>query len=239
MKIAVVGDGKMGELIVKVANSQGLKVVGVVGQKTSSLTTPFDLRVLPDCIVDFSAPILTKLAIDFCYQNKIPLVVGTTGLDDQIMQKIKDLSTLAPVVCSSNFSVGVALLKKLTKVALGFLDGFDIELTEKHHAQKKDAPSGTAKDIMKCIKDARPNTEFVFERKNEQQRQTSQVGVFSLRGGSVVGEHTVEFFGEGQEVAILHKATDRQIFADGAIMVAKKIYKKNRGLYTIEDFLGE
>jgi len=237
MDIAVIGDGKMGELILKVAKNQGIKVVGVVGQKTCSLGSPYELKTLPNCIVDFSAPILTKLAIDFCYQHKIPLVVGTTGLDDQIIQKIKDLSTIVPVIYSSNFSIGVAVLKKLLTVALNLLDGFDIELTEKHHAQKKDAPSGTAKEIMECIKDARPNTQFVFGRQNEQQRQNAQVGVFSLRGGSVVGEHTVEFFGDGEEVAILHKATDRQIFAEGAIMVAKKIWQMPCGLYELKDFV--
>ena len=239
MNIAVIGDGKMGELLVKRAKDKGISVLGVVGQKTNSLPTLDKLKSLPNCIVDFSAPILTKLAIDFCYQNKVPLVVGTTGLDEQILQRIKDLSSLVPVAYSSNFSMGVALLKRLLTVALNSLLDFDIELTEKHHAQKKDAPSGTAKELMAIIKAFDKSKIFVYGRQNEQQRQNSQVGVFSLRGGSVVGEHIVEFFGKGEEIALLHKATDRQIFADGALKVAQKIYKMDSGLYRIEDFFCE
>ena len=239
MNIAILGDGKMGELLISRAKEMGIGVLGVVGQKETSLGSPFELSTLPDCIVDFSSPLLTKSGIEYAIANKVPLVIGTTGLDGTLVQKIHELSQVVPVTFSSNFSIGVALLKKLLRVALLYLDDFDIELTEKHHAQKKDAPSGTAKELMAIIKAFDKSKIFVYGRQNEQQRQTAQVGVFSLRGGSVVGEHIVEFFGKGEEIALLHKATDRQIFADGALKVAQKIYKMDSGLYRIEDFFCE
>lgn len=174
--------------------------------------------------------------------DKKAMVIGTTGFNETEVEEIKKLSKEIPIVLAPNMSIGVNLLFKLVKETAKVLKdkGFDIEVVEMHHRYKKDAPSGTASKVVDILKEETGIKNIIYGREGfyENGRPDNEIAVFSLRGGDVVGEHTVIFAGLGERIELTHKASSRDIFARGAIEASKWIKGKPAGLYDMQDVLG-
>jgi 4-hydroxy-tetrahydrodipicolinate reductase len=237
VKIALNGSsGKMGQLITKVANELGHEIVAEINRST----TKYDfMGTKPDICVDFSVPTATVKLCAAAAAFKVPVLIGTTGLTDEDLHKMEDFAKVIPILISPNFSVGIHVLRKLVWEATKRLpNNFDIEIVEKHHTQKRDAPSGTALSILNDIKNIRHDSTGVFGRCGKSEYVSGNVGMHALRGGDVVGEHDVYFFGLGERLEIAHRATNREIFARGALFVAEKFYRVNvPKLYNLEEVL--
>lgn len=193
-----------------------------------------------DVLIDFSVPNAAMQALSLCLREKKPCVIATTGLSDEQVVSIQNASADIPVFYTGNMSVGVNLQLALIKKAASVLgDSFDMEIVETHHNLKKDAPSGTALMIANALKEAScSEKEFVFGRNgNNCKRQSKEIGIHSLRGGTIVGEHTVRFLGIDEEISVTHKAYSKAVFAKGALRAAQFIEKKNNGLYDMNDLL--
>jgi 4-hydroxy-tetrahydrodipicolinate reductase len=199
-----------------------------------------DYISLCDVVVDFSVPSATFQLVDIALKHKKKLVIGTTGLSEDIMKKILEASESIAIVQSPNFSVGVNLMLELTKVATQVLgEDFDIELVEVHHNKKKDSPSGTALKILEVIKSIRKDYKTIYGREGIiGERPKEEIGVFAVRGGDVVGDHTVMYLGYGERLEIAHRATSRETFSRGALRAAKFLMTKDKGFYTMKDVLG-
>ncbi len=196
-----------------------------------------------DVIIDFTHPSSLGLHLSAAFKNKARLVVGTTGLTETHRRKLKTASKKIAIVQSPNMSVGVNLLFKLTELAANVLDeSYDMEISEIHHKLKKDAPSGTAVKLLEILAAAKKRNlsrDAVYGREGEVgARKQSEIGCFALRGGDVVGEHHVFFFGSGERVELVHQATSRDAFAKGALVAAQFLSQKIRGIFTMQDVLG-
>ncbi|WP_456464609.1 4-hydroxy-tetrahydrodipicolinate reductase [Persephonella sp.] len=198
-----------------------------------------------DVVIDFAGnteAVLSHLRLIAADKNKKGMVIGTTGFTDDQIKEIKELSKDVPVVLAPNMSIGVNLLFKLVQEAARALKGkgYDIEVVEMHHRFKKDAPSGTAVKILDILKEETGIKNVVYGREGiyENGRPSDEIAVFALRGGDVVGEHTVIFAGMGERIELTHKAGSRDIFAKGAVEAAKWIKDKPAGLYDMMDVLG-
>jgi 4-hydroxy-tetrahydrodipicolinate reductase len=226
----------MGQLVTKVANELGHEIVSKINRST----VEYDfVGAKPDICIDFSAPIATVKLCAAAAAAKIPVLIGTTGLTNEDLHKMEDFSKIIPILISSNFSVGIHVLRKLVREATERLPkNFNIEIVEKHHTQKKDAPSGTALSILSDIKSIRKDSVEVFGRYGKSEHVPGSIGMHALRGGDVVGEHDVYFFGLGERLEIAHRATNREIFARGALFIAEKFYKISvPKLYDLEEIL--
>lgn len=193
-------------------------------------------------IIDFSALNATKALLDFALNAPKPLVIGTTGLDESTYALIKNASEKMPIFYATNMSLGVAVLNLLAKQAATILKGFDIELVEMHHRHKKDAPSGTAMTLAQTLAKAR-NLDLNKVRVSGRdgligERKKDEIAVMSLRGGDIVGKHTVGFYENGEFLELSHTATSRATFAKGAVTIAKWLVSQKNGLYSMNDFLG-
>jgi 4-hydroxy-tetrahydrodipicolinate reductase len=207
---------------------------------TDSLTEGLDAA---DVVIDFTRPEPTRRLLVECAARKIAVVVGTTGLDHETLAALDDAATTIPVVFAPNMSVGVNLLFHLAARAAALLGPeFDAEIVEMHHKRKVDAPSGTAVRLAEVVAEAKgfdAKNDVVHGRSGEVgQRPRSEIGVMTLRGGDVVGEHTLLLAGEGERLELTHRATDRAIFARGAVRAAKWIVGKTAGRYDMADVLG-
>lgn len=235
-KLFLAGTGKMGQMIAGLAKEQGIEVVG-----TADVNTVDALKsavVQADAVIDFSHRDMLEPLAEFVKRNRLPLVCGTTGLEEHHRAILKELSCEAPMLYSANFSVGIAVLRRVAAQAAAALgEDFDIEIVETHHNQKVDAPSGTAKILLDAVN---PNGEYtpVYGRQGMCGARTKkEIGVHALRGGTVAGEHVVRFFGKEEEIALSHRADSRRIFAAGALKTAQLLCGKAPGLYTLEDVL--
>ena len=195
-----------------------------------------------DIIIDFSSPDGLSNLLDKIQNSKIPIVVGTTGLTEDIMNKLHLYSKKAKVMVESNFSYGIYMMRKVIKILTDMtLDqNFDIEIIESHHNKKKDAPSGTlltlANDVISINKDLYINYDRFT---NHKPRDENEIGISSIRGGSIFGEHEVQLINENEKISISHTAFNKDIFAKGAIIGAEKLFLKdsNNGFFNlIEDF---
>lgn len=235
-KLFLAGTGKMGQMIAGLAKEQGIEVVGTADVNTVDALK--DAVVQADAVIDFSHRDMLEPLAEFVKRNRLPLVCGTTGLEEHHRAILKELSCEAPVLYSANFSVGIAVLRRVAAQAAAALgEDFDIEIVETHHNQKVDAPSGTAKILLDAVN---PNGEYtpVYGRQGMCGARTKkEIGVHALRGGTVVGEHVVRFFGKEEEIALSHRADSRRIFAAGALKTAQLLCGKAPGLYTLEDVL--
>ncbi|MGL4382616.1 MAG: 4-hydroxy-tetrahydrodipicolinate reductase [Bacilli bacterium] len=192
-----------------------------------------------DVIIDFSHPSrLEKLAQE-CLEYKIPVVICTTGYTSEDEAIINNLSSCVPVLYTKNTSLGVTLLKHLVKESTKVLLGYDIEIIEKHHNQKIDAPSGSAQILFDEIKKIKTDSKAVYERESiRASRNEEEVGIHSIRGGSIVGEHSVLFINEGEIIELKHSAISKDLFALGAIRCATYLVAQDSPLlYTMEDVL--
>ncbi len=194
-----------------------------------------------DVIIDFSLPEATQLLLEQAIKHPKPLVVGTTGMDNHQMNLLKTASESMPILYATNMSLGVALLSQLVHMASRTLEGFDIEIVEQHHRHKKDAPSGTALTLAHSAaagRDLDLDAVRVSGRNgNIGERSKDEIAVMALRGGDIVGRHTVGFYNDGEFIELHHTATSRNTFSKGAIRAAKWLAGKPNGLYSIQDCL--
>ncbi len=193
--------------------------------------------------VDFSSPQGTRALLSACALRSVPCVVGTTGLDESGLQVVHALARTAPVVVAPNFSIGVNTLWHLAARAVELLGpGFDIEIVEMHHRHKADAPSGTALRLLQAVAKARgvdPDEVAVYGRSGRPGARTAdEIGVLALRGGDVVGEHSLVLAGPGERLELSHRAHGREVFARGAVRAAHWVVKQSAGLYDMSDVLG-
>lgn len=200
-------------------------------------------RLIPDggdVIIDFSNPAALLDLLPYAMEKKIPVVVCTTGLGNEHKSLLEAASREIPVFFSANMSLGISLITELAKKATAILgDGFDIEIIEKHHHRKLDAPSGTAMAIADAISEAASDTkEYVYDRHSVRRpRGKQEIGIHAVRGGTIVGEHTVLFAGQDEVIEISHSAGSRDIFGVGAIRAAAFLLDKPAGMYAMRDLV--
>ncbi len=250
INIALVGaNGKMGQVISRLlSESEDARIVCGIDINTTMkndfpvYTNLNDSRESFSVIIDFSHPSSLEGTLSYALSHKKAVVIATTGLSSAQMDDIKKASDEIPVFFSANMSLGINLLIDLVKKAATVLqDSFDIEIIEKHHNQKIDAPSGTALAIADAINDTCDNSnEYVYDRHStRKKRSKNEIGIHSLRGGTIVGEHSVIYAGNDEFIEIKHTATSKEIFAVGAIKAAKFIADKTPGFYGMNDIIKE
>jgi 4-hydroxy-tetrahydrodipicolinate reductase len=240
-KVIITGaKGRMGQALLACAKKiHGLEVVAQIDQGD-------DLAAVierGDVVIDFSAHAATVEVAQICDQHKKALVIGTTGHTDTDTFEIKQHRQHIPIVWASNFSTGVNTLFWLTRKAAEILGpDFDLEVVEMHHRLKKDAPSGTAKTLAEILAEVRKLHLNEAARHGRVglvgERTSSEIGVHSIRGGDVVGDHTVIFANLGERVELTHKASSRDTFANGALRAAQWLVRQKPGLYDMQDVLG-
>ena len=240
-KLIITGSkGRMGHaLIACAAHHPELQVVGQIDQGD-------DLQsVIPhtDVVIDFSAHSATPAIATLCAAHKKAMVIGTTGHSDEGKSQIAHCQSQIPIVLSSNFSTGVNTLFWLTRKAAEILGpGFDLEIVEMHHRLKRDAPSGTAKTLAEILAAVRQQQLAKVVRHGRAgivgERTPEEIGMHSMRGGDVVGDHTVIFADAGERVELTHKASTRETFANGALRAAQWVANQKPGLYDMQDVLG-
>ena len=238
--------GKMGnELYNIIKGQEEFKVVCGI-DKDENLKGEFpifskieDIKEKVDVIIDFSVPVATFKILKYAIKNKVPIVIATTGFTKDEIEQIEAFSKEIPIFRSSNMSLDINLMAKIVQEVAKILTDSDIEIVETHHNRKIDAPSGTAILLANAINDVLDEKkEYNFERMQKREKRTkNEIGFSSIRGGNIVGEHSVKFFGENEELEITHKAYSRKVFAEGALKAAKFIVKKNNGLYSMNDIV--
>ena len=243
--IAICGaNGKMGKTIYNcIKDRDDCKVVAGIDLYTEQyadfpiVDSPSKLTVKPDVIIDFSNPASLDGLLDYCLSTGVPLVVASTGYSDEQISKIKSASEQIPVFFTFNMSLGINLLVQLAKKATEVLgDRFDIEIVEKHHNQKLDAPSGTAIMLADAINKTLDNSKhYVYDRHSRRQkREKSEIGMHAIRGGTIVGEHDVIFAGNDEVITLSHSAASKTVFAEGSIKAAIFLKDKPAGLYDMQ-----
>ena len=236
--------GSMGKVLTKCANEDSELEI-VCGSSKDDLDVPFktyhkmsDVEELADVIIDFSHHSTIDDTLSYAIKTKTPIVIATTGFNEEELEKIKKASNIIPIFHSSNMSLGVNVLVKLVKEAAKSLNGFDIEIIEKHHNKKLDAPSGTAVMIANGVKEVLPDSEYIYGRHGRSDKRSSnEIGIHAIRGGTIVGEHTTIFAGHDEVVEIKHSAQSKDIFAKGAIAAAKFLVKQEAGYYNMNNML--
>ena len=248
MKVWIVGiAGHMGQAVLQLCRESGVEVVGGIDRAPIAdagvkVYASFDeAPVTGDAIIDFSRPETLASTLRYATENRIPAVIATTGFTPEQLAQIDAAARVTPIFRSANMSVGIALIRQLARKAAQVLgDGFDVEIVEAHHNRKADAPSGTALmlyDAVKAAFDEEPP--MVCGRSGSScKRQKGEIGVHSLRGGTVTGEHEVCFFGPMERVRICHSAENRAVFAAGAVKAAAFLMGREPGLYTMDDLVG-
>lgn len=250
IKLIIAGcNGKMGNVVSQIA-AEDESVETVAGFDVNTQRTfnydvyenPADFKEKADVIIDFSHPLLFDRVLNYALETKTPVVFCTTGLSDEQKNNMIEASKKIPVFYSANMSLGVNLIIELaTKAAKQLEEKFDIEIVEKHHNRKIDAPSGTALAIADAINEAlEEKKEYVYDRHSvRQKRANNHLGIHSVRGGTIVGEHEVIFAGNDEIIEIKHTAMSREIFAQGAVTAAKYLASKDAGLYDMKKMISE
>lgn len=238
--------GRMGRAVAELALAREAEIVAGVDITTGAAAFPVVTRWadLPaaDAVIDFSNPSALEAELAYVTAHNLPLVLCTTGLSEQQLAAVHKAAETVPVFFSSNMSLGVAVLSALTKKAAAVLgDAYDIEIVEMHHNQKLDAPSGTALMLADAAKAGLSfEPEYTYDRHTRRQkRDKKEIGIASLRGGTVVGEHSVYFAGEQEVVTLSHSAGSRSVFASGALTAAAFLQGKPAGMYSMEDILSD
>ena len=197
-----------------------------------------DVKEKIDCIIDFSAPASLDSILEYSLRNSVPAVLCSTGYTEEHIAKVNKASKKVAFFRSGNMSLGVNTIIELVKQAAKSLYGFDVEIIEKHHHNKVDAPSGTALMLADAVKEVSPEKFYTYGREGiVGKRDVNEIGIHAVRGGNIVGEHDVIFAGESETVTISHQATDRGVFAMGALKAAKFMVGKKSGLFNMKDVL--
>ena len=249
LKIMMHGLGRLGRSVCSLAAESASEykiVAGVDIEPFADVDFPFYTNladcahIAADVMVDCSVAPAVNGLVSHAVARKIPVVVCTTALDDVTIAAIHTAAGEIPIFLSANMSLGIHLMSRLSQMAAKALrdTGFDIEIIEKHHRGKVDAPSGTANMLADGIISAIGNRDLVYDRSDRRQkRDAAEIGMHAIRGGSMVGEHTVLFAGEGETLEITHNASSREIYSQGILRAAKLVAKKSAGLYGMDDLL--
>lgn len=248
--IAICGaSGKMGKVIADIiANREDCTVCAGIDKITESyadfpiVDKPENLPVRPDVIIDFSHPSTLDGLLNYCLTNGVPVVIATTGYSDEQISQIKKAAESIPVFFTFNMSLGINLLAQLARKAASVLEGqFDVEIIEKHHNQKIDAPSGTAIMLADTINDTlQKKCSYVYDRHSVRaKRGANEMGIHSIRGGTIVGEHEIIFAGRDEVVSLKHEAFSKSVFAVGSVNAAMFLKGKEQGLFDMNDMLAE
>ena len=238
--------GKMGSFVAAaIAKNDNMQIVAGVDKINNGQNFPVfskfsEINVKADVIIDFSNPAVLDDMLDYALSSKTAVVIATTGYNESQIEKIKKTAENIPVFFTFNMSLGVNLICSLAKKAASVLgNGFDVEIVEKHHNQKIDAPSGTAIMLANAVNSVF-NDEKVYEydrHSKRQKRNKNELGIHSVRGGTIVGEHDVIFAGHDEVVTISHSAYSKEVFAVGAVKAAAFLFGKNAGLYDMNSIM--
>lgn len=242
-------NGKMGRIITDLAAADkdveiiaGVDAFGEAAAAYPVYKSLDDVKEEADVVVDFSNASAADALLDWCAAKKMPVVVCTTGLSQEQTAKLQEAAEKTAVLKSANMSVGINLLFKVLREISPTLAaaGFDIEIVEKHHNQKVDAPSGTAIALADAVNESMDNKyEYVCDRsQRREKRPVNEIGISSVRGGTIVGDHDVIFAGTDEVVTLSHRAYSRAVFGKGALQAAKFLAGKEAGLYDMSDVLG-
>ncbi|MEF8774384.1 MAG: 4-hydroxy-tetrahydrodipicolinate reductase [Halobacteriales archaeon] len=247
-RVAVTGaTGRMGGEVIGAAESRpDVEVVAAVSRSGSTEASGFavadaaDLPAVladrdPAVLVDFTAPSATVEYASAAAEAGVPVVVGTTGFDDDHLAALRAAAESVPVLLASNFARGVAALRAVVRAAVSRLPEYDVEVTETHHRGKRDAPSGTARSLLEEVVDAGGPGERVHGREGDQPRAADEVGVHARRAGQVTGEHEVLIAGNRETLSLTHRAGNRGVFAEGALDAAVWLAGREPGWYSFED----
>ncbi len=241
--------GRMGQAIVRAAkDDKDCRIIAGIDINADSIAPACEFPVYQsisefsdraDVIIDFSHHTALPALAEHAVKTGTPLVVATTGHTDEERSAMLEAAKKVAVFSSGNMSIGINLLMELCRIGAQTLgDAFDVEIIEKHHNQKLDAPSGTALMIADAIREEREDTEYVYDRHSVRQvRGKSEIGIHSVRGGTIVGEHEVIFAGTNETITISHSAASREIFANGALRAAKYLATKSAGHYDMSDLI--
>lgn len=240
-------NGKMGQVISRLTSeSDDLKIAAgfdlnnTINNPYPVFTSLNDCTVKVDVIIDFSNPAALEGLLKFATKNSVPIVIATTGLTQANINMLEAASKKIPVFFSANMSIGVNLLIDLVKKAAKILEGnFDIEIVEKHHNQKIDAPSGTALAIADAINTSlMQKQEYVYDRHSRRKKRSkTEIGIHAVRGGTIVGDHSVIFAGNDEIIEINHTATSKEIFGVGSLRAAKFLFGKCAGMYNMKNLI--
>lgn len=240
--------GKMGNAVARCAGEDSdFRILCGIDRSDAPAGFPVyrsfsDVHTKPDVVVDFSNPALLGDILDYCLKNSVPAVLATTGYTDAQTEKIRAAAEKIPIFFSFNMSLGISLLCSLAKTAAAVLgDAFDVEIVEKHHNQKLDAPSGTALMLANAINSQFGDTKhYEYDRHSRRcKREKSEIGIHSVRGGTIVGEHDIIFAGRDEVITLSHSAGSKEMFAAGALKAARFIAGQKPGLYNMNDILSE
>lgn len=242
-------NGKMGQVITRLVSERddakivaGLDLSNNLQNSYPVFNSTGKINITPDVIIDFSHPSAFDVLVEYAVSRKIPLVMATTGLSQTQVKTLELAAKEIPVFFSANMSLGVNLVIDLVKKAAKILEGnFDIEIVEKHHNQKIDAPSGTALAIADAINSAlEEKQEYIYDRHSRRKKRSpKEIGIHAVRGGTIVGDHSVIFAGNDEIIEINHTAMSKEIFAVGAVKAAIYLKNKKPGMYSMGDLVAE
>ena len=241
-------NGKMGQIVSELVDKNEDMVLKCGADKidTGYLTYPVytnlnEIPEKPDVIIDFSVPVATFGALEYAKHNNLPIVIATTGLTGEEENRIMEYSKYIPVFKSANMSFSINMFEHLLKEIAPKLKDTDIEIVETHHNRKIDSPSGTAQMLANTINEALGG-DYTYEydrHSKHEKRGAKEIGITSIRGGNIVGEHSVMFFGDYETFEIKHISYSRNVFAEGAVKAAKFIVGKDNGFYNMDDLVCE
>ncbi len=239
--------GKMGRVVGEVINARndceviaGIDKIDVKGLGFTVYGKPSELEVKPDVIIDFSHPSALDGLLEYAKTNGCALVLASTGYNEEQTAKIKSACTSIPIFFTANMSLGINLLSELAKKAAMILGGqYDIEIVERHHNQKIDAPSGTALMLADAINEVSDNQyNYVYDRHSvRQKRDKAEIGIHSVRGGTIVGDHDIIFAGRDEVITLSHSAASKEVFAVGAVNAAVFMAEMPAGMYSMADLI--
>ncbi|WAW14702.1 4-hydroxy-tetrahydrodipicolinate reductase [Peptostreptococcus equinus] len=242
MKLILSGYGTMGKVVEELAIEKGHQIVGVfstinIENCPYQIISDAERLANADAIIDFSHPNNTKRLLEGAKIHKLPIIVATTGARDQLQNLMNQASQYCPIFFSANMSYGVHVFTQALKYLTPLLsESFDIEIIERHHNKKIDAPSGTAIKLLEAIQEIDSSFIPIYDRsQTEHKRDKKEIGMSSIRGGTIVGEHEVLFAGTDEVIEITHRAQSKRIFADGSIKAAQKIKDFSAGFYTFSN----
>lgn len=241
-------NGHMGKVISQlVANDTDVEIVAGIDLNTEEnfgypvFANIMDCDVEADAIIDFSVAVAVDALLDYAKEKNIPVVLCTTGLSEEQLKKVEEVSKDVAILKSANMSLGINTLMKLLTMATDVLAdrGYDIEIVEKHHNQKVDAPSGTALALADVINETKDNRyEYVYDRSQKREKRSdNEIGISAVRGGTIVGQHDVIYAGTDEVIEIRHTAYSKAVFGKGAIDAAKFLAGKDAGMYDMSDVI--